>query len=379
MKGGAHVPVFSSANSMREQLEFAVRRLKLSDVLVGWVAAKGRMLCGAGGINMVLPDNLKTFLNEDAPAVFEVMTPAAEADAEDLRSVLRGHGYPAAVATSPLADVRSIIVEGARVAELTPIPADLYARLAKLSLTGEDNMRVAPVQYLRMVMLYDLSRPERSPTWQATFDLLLRTDRAFGAAAAGPEPPPNPAPDDAETRGLVLRAKAWLAKRPYIMCGYAAAAIALASSASASSRPARIDPRSTCMDVLAADPAAAAQDLADELKKHAPDAKRVAVKAFKATALVPRGHTVLVGGRPLAGVYHANQCFAFVRVDGIRVATIDTLLAMYLRAFLDGKNTENLSSLCDLLTQQLYRNLGSGVDDPSFRRFVTDCYGPRPR
>ena len=362
-----HVPVFSSADSMRKQLASAVRRIRLSDLILRWVQLKGRVLCGAVGINMILPENLKMFIKEDSNPVLEVLSPDAAADAKDLRSQLSAEGYPSAeMAASPLTDVRSLMVEGARVVEFTPVPPELYGRLAKAALRGESDARVAPVAYLRMIMLYDLSRPDRSPTWDATFDTLLRLDRAFpvsDASAVAPQPE-----NDYDLKVLLKQTRAWLTRQPYIMCGYAAAAIALGQDRA----DARIGRASTCLDVLASDPEAAAQELLDQLRTHV-DSRRITEKVIKASRLVPRGVTVSVDGRPLVGVYHADQCFAFVKIDGIRVATMDTLLALYLRAFLDGKKTDNIRALCDLLLQQQYRNLNS--DEPSFKRFVTDCYG----
>ena len=78
-------------------------------------------------------------------------------------------------------------------------------------------------------------------------------------------------------------------------------------------------------------------------------------------------------GRPLVGVIHADRCVAFVKVDGIRIATIDTLMALYLRAFVIGRATDNVRCLCDLLATLEHKHFNS--EQPMFKRYVTECYG----
>jgi len=338
-----------------------------------WVIEHDRVVYGSTAINAVLPQELKMFADLTVPD-FDILTPDAPSDTDDLVRMFRTLGHTTSVAIDAHTNVRRVFVDGVVLTRVTQIPKVVYARLHEDALHGDNGMLVAPVDYLRMALFYELSRNDVASSWSAMFDRLLRIDRAFGINLNAPPCEPEVSEErDQDARALIQDARAFIAKSKLVMCGYAAVAMVLADGVSLDA-PARLDPSSTCMDVFSNDPVETTAQFTQVFAgRVAPS--RITVKNYRAGVVFPRHSIVRLDGRPLIGIFHADRCIAFVKIDGVRVATLDTLLAMYLRTYVMGRPTANLMCLCKLLAHQQYRRYDS--DKPIFKRFVTECYGSK--
>ena len=378
----------------RDQLEIsAVRTLEsahsIDATFLEWLASRDRVVCGSTAINEVLPHELKFFTDRTLPD-YEVLTPNARGDAVELCATLKGRGSTPQMVADPDSGSHRVFVDAVLIARFTEIPKAVYKKLRATALVGDKGTSIAPVDYLRMTVLFELSRQTDVDAWNTTFDRLLRLNRAFGVGATSPATSAtqqceiDDAPELDEDAAALLSATRDALARPdakEVMCGYAVAAMALSSGKTLPKAHARLDRQSTCMDVLSADPDATAQALLDAFTKAGKDnnikkivdAARIKRTATRGSPVFPRSVTLSLDGRPLVGVIHADRCVAFVKVDGIRIATIDTLMALYLRAFVIGRATDNVRCLCDLLATLEHKHFNS--EQPMFKRYVTECYG----
>ena len=343
----------------------------LIGAFLGWAASHDRVMYGTTAINSILPQELKLFADLTAPD-FDVLSPEARSDADDLARTFRELGHATSVAKDATTDVHRVFVDGVVLTRVSQVPKVVYARLREGALQGDNGMWVAPVEYLRMALFYELSRNDAAGEWQAALDRLVRLDSAFNRInAAACEPTVTEELDDV-ARATIKEVRAWVTKSHLVVCGYAAAAMAL-TEGGWPEVPARLEPDATCMDVLSNDPDDTMAELLAAVKSV--ESRRLSVQRHRAGAVFPRHCILRLDGRPLVGVFHADRCMAYVKVDGLRVATLDTLLAIYLRAYVMGRHTDNLRCLCDLLSRQQYRRYAS--DKPIFKRFVTECYGAK--
>lgn len=338
-----------------------------------WVTEHERILYGGTAINAILPQELKFFADLTAPD-FDVLSPDASADTDLLVRVFRDLGHVTSIASDPHTNTHRVFVDGVILTRVTQIPKAVYIRLHEGALRGDNGMLVAPVEYIRMALFYELSRNDAVAEWPVAFDRLLRIDRAFGVDANKDIREPNAVEErDHDARVLMGEARTFLSKSHLVVCGFAAAAMALTDGAWPNN-PSRLDASTTCIDVLSNDPDSSTSEFV-KLFSASVQPNRLKIIRHRAGAVFPRHCIVHLDGRPLIGIFHADRCIAFVKVDGIRVATMDTLLAIYLRAYVMGRPTANLKVLCELLTHQQYRRYDS--DKPVFKRFVTECYGEK--
>lgn len=391
----------SKPHSAKERADInAVRTLESAHTIDAtfreWLVARDRVLCGYTAINAVLPSELKFFTDHALPD-YEVLTPDAQGDVADLVAVLLRQGSRPQAVTDPDTGSKRVFANSILLARFTEVPTVAYRRLRTTALIGDTGTPIAPIDYLRMTVLFEMSRQVEADAWNESFDRLLRLNRAFGVGASTPSSQCeiDAAPELNIDATKLLKATRQMLMRPgakEVLCGYVVAAMALDTGSKLPTTHARMDRQSTCMDILSADPNATADALVaaftgvkpDEVantKKsghtppntHVVNPRRIKRTATKGTTVYPRSVTISLDGRPLIGVIHADRCVAFVKVDGIRVATLDTLLALYLRAFIMGRPTTNVRCMCDLLATLEYKQFDSVK--PLFTRYVTECYG----
>lgn len=342
----------------------------LNVIFLEWLETMNRVVYGNTAINAILPPDLQFFSNHMLPD-YDVLSPDADADVRSLVETFSRRGHRVAVAVDPEEDgCRRVFVNAFLIARVTDVPKSVYARIHANALQG-GTLRVAPADYLRMALLFELTRQTSASSWNDTFDKLLRINRAFnldGEAQCEPS-----LEHDKDAKDALEAARAHLKKSPYVLCGYAAAAMALADGKWKPDAT-RIDAHSTCLDVLATNPTAAANEFSKIFRKPA-NGPKITVTEKRKSSVYPRCTTISLDGRPFMGFIHADKCLPYVQVEGLRIATMDTLLALYLRAFILDKPTTNLRCLCDVLAMHQHNRFNS--QNPIFKRYVAECYGRR--
>lgn len=353
----------------------AVRSLESANTInlnfLEWLAAHDRVVYGNTAINAVLPHDLKFYSNH-ALTDYDVLTPDAAADVRSITAAFGRRGQQVVAAPDPTEPAsQRVFVNSVVLARITQVPKHVYRRIRANALQG-NGLHVAPVDYLRMALLFELTQQTSPTAWNDTFDKLLRLNRAFNLVDTTPTCEPTQEKDD-EAKAAMNVVKDHLQKTQYVLCGYAAAAMALADG-SWPSEPARLDARNTCMDILATNPETAAAEFAGVLASHKSIKNRFTIAERRsASGVFPRSFVLFIDGRPFVGFIHADQCLPYVQVEGLRVATLDTLLALYLRAFVMDRPTTNLRCLCDVLAMHQHNRFNS--KKPIFKRYVTECYG----
>jgi hypothetical protein len=153
--------------------------MKAIHVVEDFLRKSGRVCYGGQAINAHLPTKLKFYDEDHDVPDFDFFTPNSDKDVNDLVLALQKEGFTDISEKAGVHEgTRKVYVNFVPIADITSLPADLYKKYAKNSIS------VAGVRYvaddvLRMMMYLELSRPRGEvDRWLKVFERLTLLNAA---------------------------------------------------------------------------------------------------------------------------------------------------------------------------------------------------------
>lgn len=348
----------------REIFDTTVKHLKKQKVL----------LYGGYALNELFPANLKIYKDEELPDI-DFFTYKPKEVANYLVKAYRKAGLETASYAEALhPGTYKVFVQGLQVADITGISKTAFLRLSKNSVVGSNGVRIVDPQYLRMSLHMLMSQAVDSHRWSKVFKRLIAFYKVYPQkmCSEAKQEAKNGVKSGDVPRELTNIIYDRVQQDRYVLFG--ARELQLMMETDSYMFPTSGLPP---IQILAdADPEVVATKFIEDLKKY--DTSSFTTKVMEKDDFMPKHVFVMYKKRKMLGIYMANACITYNEIGQMRVASIHTMLRMYLSMSLSScphfkKAADELecitSSLSYLQQKSMHRKR------KILREFVTDCYG----
>lgn len=321
------------------------------------------LLYGGYAINELLPANLKIYQEGQLPDI-DFFTYKPKEVANHLVKQFRKQGLETASFAEALhPGTFKVFVHGLQVADITGVSKVAFHRLSKNSVASASGIRIVDPQYLRMSLHMLMSQAVDSHRWSKVFKRLIAFYKAY---------PPKPCKPVAETKELpseiVHSIYDKIQQDRYVLFG--ARELQLVLNEKAPITTPHLPPIQILVDV---DPEVVATNFLQDLKNFG-----FTMKVMEEDDFMPKHVFLSYKQRKVLGIYMANACVTYNEVSHMRVASIHTMLRMYLCMTLSPcphfkKAADELECITGSLSylQQKTKQRKRKV----LQEFVVDCYG----
>jgi hypothetical protein len=333
--------------------DFTARHLRRQKVL----------LYGGYAINELLPAHLKIYQEGQLPDI-DFFTYKPKEVANHLVQKFRKKGLDTASYSEALhPGTYKVFVHGLQVADITGISKAAFLRLSKNSVMSSNGIRIVDPQYLRMSLHMLMSQAVDSHRWSKVFKRLIAFYKVY---------PPKPCKVAAKTKELPAEMVHTLYDKiqqdRYVLFGARELQLLLNEKAPI------VTPHLPPIQILVdADPEVVATNFLQEMKQFGFD-----MKVHEEDDFIPKHAFLTYKQRKVLGIYMANACVTFNEINHMRVASIHTMLRMYLSMTLSPcphfkKAADELECITGSLSylQQKTKQRKRKV----LQEFVVDCYG----
>lgn len=150
------------------------------DIITKFLRRKGRVCYGGTAINAILPRSLKFYDPQKDLPDYDFFTPNPESDIKEIVKDLQQAGFPEVVERVGIHEgTHKIMVNFVPVADISTLEPEIYKTLYKRSIEKE-GIHYADVDFLRMLMYLELSRPRgQVERWAKVYERLLLLNEAF--------------------------------------------------------------------------------------------------------------------------------------------------------------------------------------------------------
>jgi hypothetical protein len=381
---------------------------KMKDIIaiVERFIKKHELVCyGGTAINNILPEEAQFYDKKTEIPDYDFYSPKALEHAKDLADEFYNNGFSEVEAKSGMHHgTYKVFVNFVGIADITQLDLSLFKNIRADSIKV-DGILYAPPNLLRMGMYLELSRPEGDVSrWEKVSKRLALLNKYHPLRAEGCTPNevmrPFQTPKSANKRKHINSPTAdeidearpqkdepdevRLFRTVRNVCidedlvffgGYAISQYARYLSKSEKAMFAQIPH----FDVLSMNPEASAGKIKERLEDN--DFKGVAITKHSGIGeIVPEHYEIAVGNTSIAFIYKPVACHSYNMIQvgkrGVRIASMDTMLSLYLAMIYTDKPYYDVGRiLC--MCKQLYdihqrnRLSKSGL----LRRFGATCYG----
>lgn len=337
-----------------------------------------KLVCyGGTAINNILPTHAQFYDREAEIPDYDFFSDSPLADAKELADIYFSKGYKETEAKSGIHHgTFKVFVNYTPIADITLIHNDLFKRLQKDAIIVND-IRYCPVNYLRMNMHLELSRPAGDVSrWDKVAKRLSLLDEHFpmselSGCAHIKSTNKNSFIDMVKICEIV---KMELIEQEVVFFGGYAAS--LYSEYMPNSEKDIINVVN--FDVIHDNPSKCAQIIKDRLTSA--DSPKVSIITHAEIGeMLPKCVEITVAGRSVAIIYEPIACHNYnnIEVGGktVRIATIDTMMTFYLALYYSNKSPEyNNRILC--MAKLMFDISKKYLNDNGIlKRFSVLCYG----
>lgn len=343
-----------------------------------------KLICyGGTAINNILPKNDQFYdMNKEIPD-YDFFSSNALNDAKKLANIYAKEGYTEIEAKAGQHyGTYKVFVNFTPIADITQVNSKLFHTLFRESIITK-GIRYLPPNMLRMSMYLELSRPAGDISrWEKVLKRLTLLNNNYPLKAYNCDynffsrKIESPSID---TKKIFYTAKNYLINNQCVFFGGFANSIFLSYMNKSAQRSIQEHPD---FDVLSTDAKETANGLKNILNDN--NIKNVSILEHKnVDEIVPIHYQIKIGRDTIAFIYNTIACYSYNNVvvenSKIRIATIDTMLSLYLsfiytkRSYYD---TNRILCMANFLfkIQQKNRLKQKGP----LKRFTINCYGTQP-
>ena len=347
----------------------------LTKVVEGYLR-ESRLVCyGGTAINNILPKKYQFYDDEYDVPDYDFYSPAPTTDAKKIADLYAAAGYQEVEAKAGVhPGTVKVFAQGIGIADVTFLEPPLFEKLQKDAIKV-DGILYAPADFLRMNMYIELSRPQgHVGRWEKVLKRLNLLNQAFPLKTSACKAAAKNA-EDVTKAAQVLRALIVDLKGVFFG-GYAASLYA------GHTRPKAETADKDDVDAIVEDLDTAAEKAVRALE----DADFEDVDAHDVAPvgeLIAASKEIRVGGKTVCTLFAPQGCqnYNYTVMDGknVRVATIDTILCMYL-AFYYSDNQAYDKDRIMCTAQQMYNVQKDTklIQKDILKRFNSSCIGRQP-
>jgi hypothetical protein len=318
---------------------------------------KTKLICyGGTAINNILPQHLQFYNKDTEIPDYDFYSTDALHHAKELANIYFEKGYTEVRAAAGVHyGTFKVFVNFIPIADITQINTTLFNNIKKDSIKKK-NIFYAPPNLLRMSMYLELSRPKGDTSrWEKVFNRLKLLNKVHPLKKQS-----TPILFKSSNNTVINKLKQLFIKEKVIFFGsmainaYSDQKKSVGSLNILSNDPKHLTIK--CVKLL--------QNYNIELKKkpHTDD-------------ILSSVYEIYVNNELVVSIYKTLACYSFVKYKKMQIASIDTMLSLYLLFYYLDYDKENMINIANYLyTIQHYKKnktKKSGI----FKRFSTDCYG----
>ena len=346
---------------------------------------KRKLVCyGGTAINNLLPESDKFYdLNIELPD-YDVYSSNAMKDAKDLADIYVKQGFTEVEAKSGMHHgTYKVYVNYLPVADITQVGDEIFKKILEKS-KSVAGIKYAPINFLRMNMYKELSRPKGDISrWEKVLKRLVLFNKNY--PLKGHECKPEDLQrafeetdtiDKADIRNIFYITRDSFINQGLVFFGSYAGSLYLKKMSKRDRVRMKHVPD---FDVLSENPEISAEILKERLEEEG--YKKISiVKRPGADEIIAPHLEIRIGDETIAFIYKPIACHSYnvIKRDNkvIKVATIDTMLNLYL-AFLysdrEYYDENRIFCMCEYMfkVQQQNRLSQQGI----LKRFSVNCYG----
>lgn len=346
------------------------------DIIEQFLQKKGRVCYGGTAINALLPDKVKFYdPSKDLPD-YDFFTPALDEDVDELVQILQKAGFDDVYERVGMHEgTRKIMVNYVPIADITFLTRSVYDRIYARSVV-KHGIHYADPDFLRMLMYVELSRPRGEvERWDKVFERLLLLNAALPMRDC-PIPFRKLVGHTKIPMGIRRSLLHFVTENEKVLAGADVGAFYnqyLHADARRSYGIQWFLRQKSVVVFLSSDPGRDAAFLMRQI--HKDELTQELLQGER--ELVPERIVIRYKGRVIACIVKEVACHAYNVLDlskdkKLRIATLDTLLTLYLGLgiFTDDKYTLGVPILC--LCQRMlelnnaYRKAGGKGVIPAF-------------
>ena len=386
------------AEKKAEELE-AVNYTKyapLFEVAIAYFAKKPVLMYGGSAINDLMPAKFKFYGDSVLPDldVF-VSEEKTEAVAQGLVNAFIKKGYTLAAYRPALHEnTLKVFAEGVQIADISGVPKKAFAVLKKGSVISSLGIPIANTQFLRWSLHALLSQPYDAHRWKKVYERIVNFYQKFppprcdvGAAISVAAPAPGARNEAADRIGGVTDARIhdtvshFVRDNGLVMFGFDAVRLFAPKNfgkraVAAKNQPmfnllVSEEPRKVAYEIVRTLRAEGGADFSD------PELFKVSVE-YSADTFVPTHVFVFYKKRIVCGIYAADTCLSYVSHDGYKIASLQTMIRMYMSLMLSVYPHHADQTPACVANALAWVHL-SLVKSPSRKKmleqFLLECYG----
>ena len=355
---------------------------KMITILENFLIKKQLVCYGGTAINNILPKNAQFYNRDTEVPDYDFYSPEPMDDAIELADIYKAAGYEEVEAKAGVHHgTYKVYVNFIGMADITHLPQPLFSEIKKDAITVA-GIKYAPVNYLRMNMFLELSRPAGDVSrWEKVLKRLTLLNKHHplkpkqDCLAGSFQRKLTENPEDSEKLYTLVR-DTFIESEVVFFGGYAAALY----SQYMPPGQRRIAGKIPDFDVLSEDPDRVSLVICNTLIENG--FKNVkAIVNEPIGEILPRHIEIRVGKETVAFIYLPISCHSYNTITGdkqeIRVATIETMLTFYLAFYYvnDPNKYDRDRILC--MTKFLFdvEQKNRLEQKGLLKRFTMNCYG----
>ena len=373
-------------NSIAKAQEFNALQLTQDEkvghimkIVEEFIINKELVCYGGTAINNILPKSKRFYDAKLELPDYDFFSPNALEDAKELADIYLDAGYAEVEAKAGVHHgTYKVFVNFIPVADITQLPEELFDTLRKEALV-RNKIRYAPPEYLQMAMYLELSRPKGDVSrWEKVLHRLSLLNESYpikGRSCSKVSFARKFDGTNAEKKRIIKLVKDIVIRNKGVFFGAYAVQRFNAQLPKDQRREIDIEPD---FDVLSTDPAQVADEIKEELISSGFKSEVNILPGYG--EIIAPHYEVRVNEESVAFIYEPLACHNYneIRVNGktIRIATVDTMLSLYL-AFLYSDRSyhdkDRIYCMC--------RYMFSIQEEPTIgykgllKRFKLDCLG----
>jgi hypothetical protein len=332
------------------------------------------LLYGGMAINDLLPSKMKIYKKHKLPDI-DIFTKDSIKIAKGLVAYFKKHGHQVASYGDALHEgTYKVYVMGLQVVDISEVSPKAFKRLSENSFRGESGLMIVNPQFLRMSLHMMLSQPNDAHRWTKVFQRLIALYKVIPPIPCKKSVSAAATLKEDEIANIIEINK--LAYDYVISAGYMLFGLhELEIFFETIPDHFRWAPDLPAIQVLTTnDVFEVATDIIEKLGY----SHLTLTPVYEADDFIPRHIFITYGRHKLMGIFTANSCMSYIDYKGMKVASIHTVIRMYMLMLLSGYSHferiyDSLECMVNALSSLQFESIGS--KKKIFKEFIKECYG----
>lgn len=339
----------------------------LFELTIKFLKKQKVLLYGGYAINELMPEKDKIYSKNTLPDI-DVFTVDSINLAKDMIKLFKQNNIEVASFSEALhPGTYKVFVQGIQIVDITGVSKQAFAKLAKNSMKGDTGIPVVDPQFLRLSLHMLLSQANNADRWPKVFSRLNNFYRNFPPQrcnASHSERPGDQIPDD-----MLKNIYKFLQNTPFVVFGSREIQEMMGDNTSHMHTSVPWIQVIADKDVI---------HVAEQIAASVPGFILKKSKLYEGDDFIPPHLFLIFKGVKVVAIYGIDTCITYNKFHGLNVATIHTMLRMYLSMmFSPYKHFEKMYDHLECMTNalSLLQQKTTSSKKKVLQQLVIDCFG----